>query len=153
MATGRKPKPYQLKLLEGNRGKRKLTKPPDPSGELGPPPSSLNTTGRQLWRLIVKWYGSIGIVKEADTKTVEIFCRAFSDYKKYTAEIKKYGAWYEMPTGSIRLHPRVIMRDRAVAVIHRFGSELGFTPVARQRLTSDTHEGESELEKILKGER
>ena len=149
MSKGRKRKPYRLKLFEGNRGKRKLDKPPEPVKPLGPPPPSLDKVGADLWRLVSEWYASLGVIFDADSRQLEIFCRAFSEYKKYSGQIKRYGAWYSMPTGSIRLHPRVQMRDRAIAVIHKYGSELGFGPIARQKLTG-INEGENDpLEKMF----
>ncbi len=129
-----------------------MNKPVQPKGDLGPPPKHMDAVSKKLWDNIRQWYGSLKVVSDADRQHIEIFCKAFSDYRKYTTEIKRHGAWYEMHTGSIRLHPRVHMRDRAIQVIHKIGSELGFSPVARQKLMDPQGSGDDELEKMFTGE-
>ena len=72
MVTGRKPKPRELRLVEGNPGKRPLP-PPDPSQHpLGRVPPGLSEQHRKLWNRVKR---ELPWLKRGDRLVVELLVR------------------------------------------------------------------------------
>ena len=128
VTRGRKPKPRELRVVEGNPGKRPLP-PPDPSAEpLGNAPRNLSEVERATWARVRRdcpW------LRRADRMLVETYCRS----------------WFQMVVADRRLMRAVLadrdpstiaalqkMLDRARDACLRMMAEMGATATSRARV-------------------
>lgn len=143
MTRGRKPSnpkvrdlaEGRLQVLEGGRGGGDGGKPP---GRNPPPPKWLtDRVAQEAWRKLVAEM----IRRKQYLHLFEIelgrYCNAFADYVKARREIKKAGASgmvIKTPNGYPIQSPWVVMMNRANEIMVRLAADLGFNPVAQNRL-------------------
>ncbi len=75
--SGRKPKPTALKLLEGNRGKRRIVKEPEPDGQ---PlrPNWNDGEAIRFWDRNVPQLTELGIATKLDQDALEMMCQTYA---------------------------------------------------------------------------
>lgn len=66
MKPGTKPKPSHLKLIEGNRGKRPLSRKEAKTTALPDPPPYLAAVALEEWHRVASWLHKIGLLSEVD---------------------------------------------------------------------------------------
>lgn len=135
------PKPVEMKLLQGNPGKRGLRLndaiAPLEYGHIEPP-DGLRAGGLELWHKIFG-AGEIWISIRTDTTLVEQVCKQIDRRD----ELEK--RWWENPTDrNLQMH--IIETEKAV----QSGlSLLGFSPADRTRLGLVSARTKSKLEEVL----
>lgn len=145
MTAGRRPKPVELKLLEGNPGRRPLpTEDERPTVKHGKPvaPPNLPQEAAILWRELVKLLDSMGVLANSDRRALEMLCRAYADYLRAQGEIDKHGLLVEHfndRTGLVTLkrNPGVDIANAAHANMVRLLIEFGLTPAARGKVSKE----------------
>ncbi len=78
--AGRPRKPSELRLLEGNRGKRPIPKVPKAEPLTEHPPGVLDAEGRAEWRRVTKAWSRQGILIETDRATLLAYCLTWQTY-------------------------------------------------------------------------
>lgn len=128
MRTGRKPKPRELREVEGNSGSGPLP-PPDPStAPLGPPPATLAThDDRKIWRRIRHEYPWL---KRADRHLVELLVGAITVLR--LSDTKLRIAVLSDDLRAAEAHRRIVNNARNDA--RRLLAEIGGTPASRVRI-------------------
>ncbi len=144
MPIGRKPKPRELRVIDGNPGRRPLPLP-DPSTEpLGRAPQGLSEVERATWARVRRecpW------LRKADRMLVETYCRA----------------WFQMVVADRRLVRTVLadgdtdriaalqkMLDRARDAALRMMAEMGATATSRARVRGCvSHEADDPAERFF----
>lgn len=133
---GPKPKPTELKLLEGNPGKRPLnTQEPKPR-PIPPkmPRGVLPKEGRRLWRELVPKLEKLGVVTEVDGPALVMLCLHYAFAVQAGRQLRQEGITIQ-DRDVRRKHPALqILRDHSAAW-RQYAEQFGLTPSARSRLS------------------
>jgi P27 family predicted phage terminase small subunit len=149
MPRGGKPKPRRIKIAEGNRSKvatDKIHPEPEPKG-LPRVPAHLSAIERRLWADVLRSM-PIGLITRADEGCLERYVIAWARFMDATKIIKAEGLTVSSPYGPIR-HPLLATQNIAAMEMHRAGSELGLSPVARARMASPDAGGADPMDLLL----
>lgn len=157
MATkGRKPKPTNLKVLEGNPGKRALNKrEPAPKAKLPTCPKWLEPEAKKEWTRMGKKLLNLGVLSEIDTAAFAGYCQAFARWKEAEEFISLHGTIFKTPSGYIQQVPQVAIAKSYLKIMQGFCSEFGLTPSSRSRVSANdaSDSGTDPMEAILRGRR
>lgn len=140
---GRKPKPTQLRLVHGDRGKRPAKGPePVPASALSAePPPGLEGDAAGCWRYVMR-EAPENMLRTPDAFLLEVFCRDVALYREACAQIAKWGAVIKAPKTDMPLQsPWVAIRNSSRAGVLKVAAELGLGPVARARLAQGGSDG------------
>ena len=156
---GRKPKPTAVKMLEGNPGKRKLNENElnvvKLTGDVPSPPSWLLPDAKKEWKRLAKNLSDLGVLTNLDLQTFASYCQAYARWKDAERKIAERGNIIETKTGYLQQNPLINISQSNQKVMLRTAAEFGLTPSARARIIAgqeSSGSGESEMEKILRGE-
>jgi P27 family predicted phage terminase small subunit len=146
--AGRKPKPREIRELEGNPGKRPLpANGPSYPVTLGKAPASLDRIGGAEWRRISKLLTAAKVLTEADFKALEAYCTAYSIWRQAAAVIKKGGPTYavfdpkylsisgEKIVMAHKRRPELGIMAEYLKIMRSYASDLGLTPASRTKVT------------------
>lgn len=156
MATrGRKPKPTELKILEGNPGKRSLN-PNEPKPEKKAPscPKWLDAEAKKEWKRLAPQMEKLGILTEADRAAFASYCQAYSRWKDAEEFITRSGTTiFKTPSGYWQMLPQVSISQTYNKIMTRLATEFGLTPSSRSRIIAGESIDKSadEMEDILGG--
>lgn len=152
MTRGRKPKPTEQKILEGNPGKRAINnKEPKPKTKIPPCPSHLKGEARKEWNRVTKELLTLKIISEIDRAALVAYCTAWGMYVKACGKLEKQSEVMISDLGGLYQNPWVAVRNKAMEQILKFSSEFGMTPSSRARLKVETPTEEEEMAKYLFG--
>lgn len=135
MATrGRKPKPSQVKELEGNPGKRRINhSEPKPAVAETALTYGVTLTARRFHRRYAPLLKTLGILTEADGAAFEMMAIHYGIAIDAAQELRKSTLTTEGRDGP-KKNPLVqIVRDNSAA-FRGYAAEFGMTPSARSRL-------------------
>jgi len=155
---GRKAKPIELKIKEGNPGKQKIPKDyPSPPGDMPDIPSHLDKYGQQEWERIAEGLNVMGILREVDQNILGAYCASYSRWRHAEEELNKLKK--ESSLGALVLktisgnwiqQPLIGIANKAAADMVRYASEFGFTPAARASLgIKNDPRGKSKFEGLI----
>lgn len=143
---GRKPKPAEVRLIEGNPGHRPVPQPvviagrPVP-GELETPPAHLPADARDFWTATVPRLVSAGIVDRVDIPALEMLATQYARAVQARRVVAEEGHFTRGSMGQIIEHPALKIERNATKAFQSLSEQFGITPVARVRL------GKAELER------
>ena len=138
---GRKPKPTELKILEGNPGKKPLNdKEPKPEKRAPKCPSWLEPEAKKEWKRMSKVLESMGVLTQVDMTAFAGYCQAYARWKEAEEFLSKHGTIFKTPSGYIQQVPQVSIAQTYLKVMKDFCSEFGLTPAARSRIRVDIEE-------------
>jgi P27 family predicted phage terminase small subunit len=139
---GRKAKPLEMKLLDGNPGKQRL-----PSGVPAPPddmpdaPSHLDDYGRQEWERIADGLNVMGILRNVDQNILGAYCASYSRWRHAEEELNKLKNENPLKAlvmvtkaGNYIQQPLIGIANTAARDMVKYASEFGLTPAARASL-------------------
>ena len=147
---GRKPKPAELRLIEGKRGHRPIPKTPKPpkAKKAPPPPAWLAKYAKEEWRRIVPELFGLGLLTKIDTAALEAYCQCYARWREaeelltITVSVTENG--YESPSAYINIATKYAKEMRAFLV------EFGMTPSSRARIGTNAPDAdEEEWDKLL----
>jgi P27 family predicted phage terminase small subunit len=152
--AGRPPKPVELKLIEGNRGKRKLALPPKAPPSRPNCPAWLSTYAKTEWRYIVPVLDELGLLTKLDRMVLAGACDAAADFRRATEELEKSPSLLVKGGGRISKNPLIQIKRDARRDVLAFSSALGLSPSDRVRLlgAAGPPSGKSALYDILTSE-
>ncbi len=136
---GPAPTPTVLKLLRGETRPSRINRhEPIPVGELGPIPD-ISPEAQAVWRHVVGALGNTGVLRDADSDIVRIYCETVARYDKASRLLDASGPLITGARGRelVKNPLHQVVRDDAV-LIRSLASELGLTPAARVGL-HDAH--------------
>ena len=147
---GPPPKPTRLKLIEGNRGKKKLnTKEPKPQPTTPPRPYWLDGVAKRFWSRYVPILSRLGLFTEVDGVAMTLLAQAFSEYRGCLETVQAEGRTFTTPLGYIAVRPEVGMLRKARKDIESLLAHFGMTPAARSRLSVELPGDDDEFEELL----
>lgn len=138
--AGRKPKPTELKVLQGNPGKRKLNTeaPKAPALDDDTPPDILDKKAMEEWKRVIPGLRKTGVLTTVDVMCLAAYCQSYSRWYEAEKVIAKNGTTYSGYTKNgdeiIRKNPNVDIAKQAMHEMRAFASELGITPASRARV-------------------
>lgn len=155
MATrGRKPKPTELKVLEGNPGKRKLNdREPKPKKQAPTCPKWLEDEAKKEWKRLAKKMEAIGILTEVDLAAFAGYCQSYARWKEAEEYLSANGATFTTPSGYVQQVPQVSIAQTYLKLMGKYASEFGLTPASRSRLIADSKPEApvDEMDELLRG--
>ena len=156
MATrGRKPTPTNIKVLEGNPGKRKLNdKEPKPAKKAPSCPKWLEPEAKREWRRLAKKMEALGILTEVDMAAFAGYCQAYARWKEAEERISDRGLVIRTPSGYPQQVPYISIAQQYLRLMNQFAEQFGLTPAARSRIIAGNGENSGpvdEMEALLGG--
>ena len=163
---GRPRLPAELKVLKGtfrsDRNPKEEPKPP-PVYEVRNPPAYIGKFGKELWKDVVEGLVATGVLTQVDWPVLEICCQSYNMYREAVDDIywttdmigrkkKRTLSEYLQEKGTSQKILAIRAMDSAKADFLHFASELGMTPVARNRIdvSGDTKERDP-MDDLLEG--
>ena len=153
---GRKPKPTELKLIEGNPGKRPLPEnEPKPEPIAPKCPTWLHKDAKKEWKRIAPQLEKLGLLTQVDMAALAGYCESWAQYKRSIEFIHKHGEVYPIKDDEGRVKylqqvPQVSIANKALQQVRAFCAEFGLTPSARGRMVvPGADDKEDEMEKML----
>ena len=151
---GRKPKPTNLKILEGNPSKRPL-----PTNEVKPKrkaprcPQWLEEDAKKEWKRMGKILEQMGLLTDMDMTAFAGYCQAYARWKEAEEFITQHGTMIRTPNGYLQQVPQVSIAQTNLKIMLKFCEQFGLTPSARSRIVAGegTVDPADEMEKILGG--
>lgn len=137
-------KPAAIKLLEGNLGNRPINVGPDFQALNSEPPDFLSDLAKQEWHRVYPLVASNNVCSEADQWVLATYCQSYAEYIEQSALIEKEKKKLNSPIKS----PRLAIRQQAFNNLMETGKQLGFTPVARQKIAANAQQGDDSLSDI-----
>ena len=124
-----KPKPTQLRIIEGNRGHRPIPNNPQPKLVYEKPPKWLDREGRREWRRRGKELYNLGILTELDLSAFGAYCYWYSEFVQATDKSYKKEAGHQM---------------------RMFMVEFGMTPSSRTKIHVQEKDDEGGMRELLR---
>ena len=141
---GRKPKSAALKLIEGNPGKRAITKDIMEAVSAVPePPDLLTDSAKVEWERMGRILVNLNMLSAVDTVILSAYCQSFARWADAEEAIAKmalkdeitHGLMIITKNGNAIQNPLVGISNRAKSDAVKYASEMGMTPAARARFT------------------
>jgi P27 family predicted phage terminase small subunit len=140
---GRKSKSTELKIAQGNPGKRKLTKaaatPAPQEVEEFPAPAHLSAGEREIWKREISRVGNLNLLRQSDMSAFEMYVMTIKRYQAAKAIIDKEGLTYtvESKHGSYtRKRPELDIERDCRRMMRDMQKEFGMTSISRIRAHS-----------------
>lgn len=169
MRPGSKPTPTQLKILQGNPGRRRLNKnEPQPPAGMPEPPDTLCAIARQEWLEIAPGLAAMGVLTTVDKAVLAAYCQAYADWYRAREGLNEWldlvaadenghiSDVYCSPTrdGGFKRNALISVHNDAAVLMVRFAAELGLTPSARSRLSLQiADDSEAKLKGLMYGQK
>ena len=141
-APGRSPRPTQLKVLEGNPGKRVLQ--PDefrPPTQIPECPAHLIGEAKTEWDRITSELARYGMIAEVDRGAIAMVCTLWARYVEAEEMIERAaraangtGLFVKSPNGYPIQSPWVAVSNKAIELYRAYIGEFGLSPSARVRV-------------------
>jgi P27 family predicted phage terminase small subunit len=138
---GRKPKPTNQKILEGNPGRRPLNAEepqlPAPTPDVfDAVPIELNAdlVAATEWRRLAPMLRKARQITEAERGSLIALCQQWSRYLEAQQGAAAAGMVVLAPSGYPMVNPYIGIANKALAQCRQLWSELGLTPTSRTRV-------------------
>ena len=157
MATkGRRPKPTELKVLEGNPGKRKLNaKEPKPEKKAPACPAWLMPEAKKEWRRLAKSLEAMGLLTENDRSAFAAYCQAYARWKEAEERITDRGLVIRTPSGYPQQVPYISIAQQYLRLMGQYAERFGLDPSSRSRIIAGKDTSATtgdEMDDLLGGE-
>jgi len=152
---GRKPKPFALKVLQGNPGHQSLNdNVPKPKEGIGPCPKWLSRGAKAEWRRLVAELGPLGMLTRVDRDSLSAYCTCLVQWKECVDFIEKNGKTIVFrndkgETKYVQTVPQAGLAMKLLDQLKSIGSEFGLTPLSRGRLSVPKSKKESLRDKLM----
>jgi P27 family predicted phage terminase small subunit len=142
---GRKPKPTNLRVLQGNPGKRPL-KTNEPKPRPVPPvmPAHLKGLAKEEWERVVPILERLGILTEVDGAALAGYCQSFARWVQCEKRLTSKGLTFTTPSGYVQQRPEVSMAQKYLQLVKSFCTEFGLTPSSRSRIELPDGDGDDD---------
>ncbi len=145
---GPRPKPTNLRVIEGNLGGKNPVNKNEPQPAIAlvcpPPPSWLEKLAQEIWREVAPQLWQTGTLAEIDTNQLAAYCEvtaryriAYQDFRKI-AEIDDgtHGTIIRIRSGSHIQNPLLGVLNTARRDMLRLAGEFGMTASARTAIAA-----------------
>lgn len=143
---GPPPKPTQLRVIEGNPGKRALNKyEPKPEPCRPSCPKHLDKAAKAEWRRVTKELEKLKMLTLLDRAALAAYCQVYSRWKDAEEKIAQFGGVIKGSVGGTHLvlSPYMRIANECIDQLKALSQEFGFTPSSRSRITIPSQKGQS----------
>ena len=132
---GRKPTPTQLRVLEGNPGRRPLRKnePKPPAGDVACPDYLVDDLARAAWAELAPALLACGILTPLDRDLLASFCQARANIQRCLADLDYLNSRGRRAFDS-ELNKVLTEYRQHATLLTKTGAALGMAPAERARL-------------------
>ena len=136
MAGGRPPKPTQLRILQGNPGKRPLNRrEPQPRSVALSCPRWLLPEAKREWRKVAPELKRLGLATVVDRASLSAYCQAYARWRQAEDVLTREGLVFVTGKGYLMPRPEVAIAQKSMTLMKGFAAEFGFTPASRTRIS------------------
>jgi len=126
---GRKPKPINLKILEGNPGKRPLNLNEPKPLQIAPEcPKWLKPLAKKIWKRLYPELERLGLLTIIDEMAFAGLCQNYAIYIETEKYLEKNGRVIKTKSGTVKSCPEVAISNNALKFVRSFASEFGLAP-------------------------
>ena len=149
--AGRKPKPTNLKVLEGTRKDRINQNEPKPKTALLACPDYLkkDEVAYGEWNRIVPELYKLGLLTVADRTALELYCSQYSIYRKALKELDEEGITSINIRNGKKANPATQIVRESAKLIKAFATEFGLTPSSRGKMQLPSEDDDMEFENLI----
>lgn len=147
MKTGRPRKPTKLKIIEGNRGKRKIKPEPEPTLGIPDAPPSLTKRGADVWERFVPELDRLGLLTKVDGTSLVAACNGAGQGEWADAQMEKLQSAKRVNTYRIMMLNAV--SKKGWQQWRAFCTEFGLTPASRSKLAVPERKQEDPIDEAL----
>jgi P27 family predicted phage terminase small subunit len=129
---GRKSKPTQLKVLQGNPGKRPLNsdEPAFPALQSDCPEHLVKASAKE-WDRMKGLFASHNVFTEADRSALTAYCTVWGRWLEADGNVRKSGMLVKSPSGYAIQNPWLSIANKAFDQMTKLMTEFGMTPSSR----------------------
>ncbi len=150
---GRKPKPTNLHVLNGNPSKldleEKIRTEPKPLLIAPECPKELSPKAKEIWNRFYPEMERMGILAYNDEMSFAGLCQNYAIYLETEKFLEENGRVVRTRGGAIKARPEVAISNNALNFVKAFATEFGLTPSSRGRINLPGETLEDEFEKLL----
>jgi P27 family predicted phage terminase small subunit len=144
---GRKPKPSNLKIIQGTARKDRMNKrEPNVKTKIPNFPNGLPKEAKVEWDRISKELFDLGVLTEIDRAPLVAYCVVWARWIAAERKIKKEGLVVSVTDSQgqkqKRQNPYLKIADSNLAILKTFAVEFGLTPSSRTRVEVKNNENE-----------
>ena len=99
---GRKPKPLNLRVLEGNRGQRRIPEVPSVEVASAEPPEKLDPEAQKFWDATAPYLIQLELLTRLNARLYSDACSLWSIYRNAKSGWKRKVKCYELATRMFR---------------------------------------------------
>jgi P27 family predicted phage terminase small subunit len=136
---GRKPKPVEQRIVEGNPRKHAIPQPLLVAGrptahELDEPPDHLPPEAKQFWLTSVTRLIEVGIIDRVDVPVLEQLAVQYARIRQAQRVLAQDGHYSRGAAGQLKEHPAMKIEQNATMMFLKIAEHYALTPIARTRL-------------------
>lgn len=157
MAAGRKPKPVEQRVAEGNPGHRPLPDVVKLPGAyvteqtFAEPPDHLPDSAKTWWLKAVPVLRQAGVLETVDEAALEMMAVQYARMRQAGRIVDRDGPVARGSTGQFKEHPMLETERKAMGAFLRLAEQFALTPVARTRLGLAALQARTLHEELNKG--
>lgn len=146
MPTGRKPKPVELRLVDGSRirPKHRNTPKPPPDAPPMPPRLKVDKVAKAKWSELLPLVCSMKVMTAQDAEALATLCEVHSSAQICLIELRASGPIIRGDNGVVKPNPAGSLYRGLISQQMSIMAEFGLTPAARVRLGAKTDEDEDD---------
>ena len=134
-----RPKPIELKLIEGNPGKRPLPDPIEKKYEGFDPPEWFDDNALDEWNRVLPELERMGVLDNLDRSLLIVYCSLYSEFVR--AQAQSLQGELEMKQGAANWYS---IAQKAADGMRKIAIEFGMSPASRCKLAGAKKEKEDE---------
>ena len=131
---GRKPKPIEFHIINGNPSRLKLPKNTKKYAGNTTPPGHLGRIGLNEWKRIIPELKRLGMLSKLDRAAIAAYCQTYERWVEAEKVIAEKGVLYKSPKGNIQTSPMLWVANKALEQMYKYLTEFGMTPASRTRM-------------------
>ena len=147
---GRKPRPTNIKRLEGVRTDRINENEPEPGPGKVTCPSFLSKKAKAEWRRIAPELTRLGLLTPVDRAAFAAYCQTYGRWVEVETLLLNKGVLVKGAKGQIITSPLLWISTSAMKQMLKFGVEFGLTPSSRSRLVGTAPGERDPLDELLR---
>jgi P27 family predicted phage terminase small subunit len=136
---GRKPKPVEQRVAEGNPRKHPIPQPMLVAGrpslhELDEPPEHLPPEAKEFWTTAITRLIEVGIIDRVDVPVLEQLAVQYARIRQAQRVLAEDGHYSRGAAGQLKEHPAMKIEMNATTLFMKIAEHYALTPIARTRL-------------------
>ena len=158
-ARGPNKKPTNLKIIQGNPGRKPLNNDVkfDTDENIPKPLVHLDREAKKEWKRLAPILHNAGMLTEGDLAAFGAYCSAYSSWrtaeKRLQAKLSENGGdiTFETDKGYQQQIPEIGIVNQARQIMIKMAREFGLTPSARAGIPAPEHEDKASIMEFIKG--